>query len=440
LIEPSAARSVAIVSRAEPVLERVATIVARAGARLVRAETAAGVARVLEGSGFRIRILDRAAPLLAGADLGAPLWGRQIRDGLLMLVDSEAKEGASMVATAYRRHELGRLLEDLRDALPHEASAASPLLEGQTPGIRRLRQMVQRVARFRAVSVLVLGETGTGKERVAQYLHSLSNPREPFVAINCAAVPEPLFESELFGHEAGAYTGARGTREGLLETAAAGTVFLDEIGEMPNLLQAKLLRVLETRSFRRVGANRDLPLRARIVSATHRDAGPHDGVLRQDVFFRLAGFTLRVPALRDRAGDIDLLARRFLEEFRRSQGSGPLDFTDLALQALHAHPWRGNVRELRAVVEQAAIISPDPVVSAGTVATIFAMMSPDVALRESSSPLEALAREGRSLADIERALILLRFREHGGNVSRTAKALGIPRTTLRARLDRYRVV
>ncbi|HTU63775.1 MAG TPA: sigma 54-interacting transcriptional regulator, partial [Polyangiales bacterium] len=172
--------------------------------------------------------------------------------------------------------------------------AASNVL-GETPGIRTVREQIRTVARFRDLPVMIMGETGTGKELIAQAIHALSDNHGPFVPVNCSAIPEALFESELFGHEAGAFTGARGARAGLFETAGSGTLLLDELGEMPSLLQPKLLRAIEARTFRRIGGNKDLPFRARIVSATHRKIGGKDSLVRSDLYYRLAGFTITTP-------------------------------------------------------------------------------------------------------------------------------------------------
>lgn len=222
-----------------------------------------------------------------------------------------------------------------------------------------MREQVRAVAPYRDVPVLILGETGTGKELVAEAVHRVSDgANRPFIALNCAAIPEHLLESELFGHEAGAYTGARGARVGLLEAAGNGTVFFDEIGEMPLPIQAKLLRVLETRTFRRLGSNRDIKLHARVVSATNRKlSGKSDGHLRPDLLYRLAGFTISLPSLRERSSDIAELAESFLRSFGDRHARRQLRFSEPALALLMRHRWHGNVRELRAVVEHVAILA-----------------------------------------------------------------------------------
>ncbi|MFO0571426.1 MAG: sigma 54-interacting transcriptional regulator [Polyangiaceae bacterium] len=215
-----------------------------------------------------------------------------------------------------------------------------------------------------------MGETGSGKELVAEAVHALSSgPGRPFVAVNCAAIPAELFESELFGHEAGAYTGARGVRIGLLESATGGTLFLDEIAEMPAQLQSKLLRALETRCFRRVGSNKDLPLNARVVVQVVFETGGRG--LRPDLYYRIAGFSLSLPPLRERPADIDLLAGHFLASFRtRHPGVRPPGF-EHALRALRAHDWPGNVRGLKLVAEHVAIICRNDVAGVADVAAVL---------------------------------------------------------------------
>ena len=237
-------------------------------------------------------------------------------------------------------------------------SDALQRLMGNSPGATELREHVRRVAQFRDISVLIQGATGTGKEVVAQAVHALTCPNEPFVSVNCAAVPEQLFESELFGHEAGAFTNARATRVGLLEEAGSGTLFLDEIGELPQPLQAKLLRVLEIRQFRRVGSTRTRAFAARVVSATNRSLSSSlGGTLRPDLFFRLAGYAIRTPSLLERIGDLPDLAQHFISEFSIRHGAVGMSFSPEAMAALLEHSWPGNIRELRAVVENTAILT-----------------------------------------------------------------------------------
>lgn len=439
--------TIMIASREPALIERVRTLASRRGARVTLSRSAADTTRALERCDATV--LDVTARELVPGSLGcsASLMPHIDSDALVLAAGRYATgtpRAQQARIVAYARHEMALLLEDLARSLPNpEGEDAASRILGETPAIQLLRDQIRNVARFRDVSVLVLGETGTGKELVAEAIHEVgSAPDSPFVAINCAAIPEHLFESELFGHEAGAYTGARSARAGLFESAAGGTVFLDEIAEMPAVLQPKLLRALESRRFRRVGANRDLPLRARVVSATHRVVlDPRGNGLRPDLYYRLAGFTLSLPALRARIPDIDVLARAFLASFRERHGAGPTGFSNRALEMLHAHAWPGNVRELRLTVEHAAIVARDSVI---TGPEISVALGHQPALRESrpppsNRPPQRISVPDGGLRDLERDLILRAFAESERNVSRTARRLGIPRSTLRARLRRYGV-
>ncbi len=318
------------------------------------------------------------------------------------------------------------------------SGALVPNILGHSPAIRAIREQIRTVARYRDLSVLITGETGTGKELVAQSIHLASATNAPFVPVNCAALPEQLFESELFGHEAGAFTGARGARAGLFEAAANGTLFLDEIGELPASLQPKLLRALESRTFRRIGSSRDLPFRARVISATHRSllgAGP---ALRSDLYYRLAGFTIAIPALRDDISDIELLAEHFLREFS-SRYALDLALSPHALAALHAHDWPGNVRELRAVVEQAAVLASGDRIGVAELVMAFRDRQPSTRQESVDGKTSATVLVGasQSLRDMERRAIQETWTSSGRNMSAAARALGLPRTTLRDRLRRY---
>lgn len=371
-----------------------------------------------------------------------------------------------------------------RSPLPPADGAANfdalQRLVGSSLKANELRQHVMRVAEYRDVPVLVQGPTGTGKELVAQAIHALTCPSEPFVSVNCAAVPEQLFESELFGHEAGAFTNARAPRVGLFEEAGSGTLFLDEIGEMPLALQAKLLRVLEVRQFRRVGGTRTRVFAARVVSATNRPlTSSLGGTMRPDLFFRLAGYAIRAAPLVDRIDDVPELARHFLADFGRRHDVHGLSFSAEAMSALVGHHWPGNIRELKAVVENAAIVTRTGLVArthvdaalqarredegydswGGLAATPVRVAEEEQptqvsgvmpAVREvapvsaatsshASDPSAVRGTRAPSLPDLQRDMILKAFEESQHNLSKAAQDLGIPRSTLRARLRRYGV-
>jgi len=299
-------------------------------------------------------------------------------------------------------------------------------LEGVTHLVARssaMRELLRRAARFAAsdAPVAVLGETGTGKEVVARVLHA-NSPRaqRPFVAINVAALPAELLESELFGHGKGAFTGATSTRQGLFEAANSGTLFLDEVGEMPPLLQAKLLRVLQDGEVRRVGENRAFAVDVRILCATHRDLAQcvTQGTFRQDLYYRLQVLTLRVPPLRQRVDDILPLARHFLVATK----SGVRDFDAVARERLLAHTWPGNVRELENVVLHGAALATGALVRLEDLPAELAgqVQKPPV------DPGEAL----RTLEEVEQEHILRVLDACDGSQSEAARVLGIARNTL----------
>ncbi|HSC85908.1 MAG TPA: sigma-54 dependent transcriptional regulator [Polyangiaceae bacterium] len=352
--------------------------------------------------------------------------------------------------------------EHAREALPRRSTPEQGGLEriiGHSPAITRVREQIRGIARFDQVATLIIGETGTGKEVVAEALHALGARDRPFVTINCAAIPDSLFESELFGHEAGSFTGARTSKPGLLETAGDGTVLLDEVGEMALAMQPKLLRVLQNRTFRRVGGSRDIELRARIISATNRklSASRQDG-MRSDLYFRLAGFTLVLPPLRHRTEDIELLANRFLLDFASQYPGMPTRLGPDATARLLAHSWPGNVRELKRAIEQAAVISNSAVLDADSIHRALgerfggSSLPPPAEIHESgkfrtgdyfppdppaSSQELPRSSTGQGLNELQQQMILDAYEAHAHNLSRAAKALRIPRTTLRDRLKRY---
>jgi DNA-binding NtrC family response regulator len=329
---------------------------------------------------------------------------------------------------------LSRENQYLRDELG-SAEKEDDAIVGEADATRRLRELVVRVAPTTA-SVLVRGETGTGKELVARRIHALSDRAQgPFVAVNCSAIAEGLVESELFGHEKGAFTGADRRRLGRFEVADGGTLFLDEIGDLAPNLQVKLLRVLQERTFERVGGSATVETDVRIIGATNRDleAALRDGRFRSDLYYRLNVVRIDVPPLRDRREDIPGLAALFLQRYgRRADGSLPR-LSAAAQAALQASDWPGNVRELENVIHRATILCRDDVIEAEDVMPQAGTASAD-ASGSSATPAADLRA---ILARVERDLISRALRESGGNLTAAGRALGIERNLLRYKLRKH---
>ena len=304
---------------------------------------------------------------------------------------------------------------------------------GQTPVMEELYKVIQQVAPSRA-TVLIQGESGTGKELVANAIHGLS-PRAhgPFIAVHCAALPPTLLESELFGHEKGAFTGAVERRRGRFELAEGGTLFLDEISEIDPSTQVKLLRVLEERKFERVGGQETLDADIRLITATNRDLRQlaQAGKFRQDLFFRLNVVTITAPPLRDRVNDIPLLARRFMGEFARENNKPIDDITSEALNALMAYAWPGNVRELRNAIERMIVMAHGAKL---TVHDLPGIIRPAVAGQGAPS---LGIKPNASLRDANRQMIVAALEAAGGNRTKAARQLGICRRTLHRKLHEF---
>ena len=304
-------------------------------------------------------------------------------------------------------------------------------LVGTSPEMVAALELVRRVAPS-AASVLLLGESGTGKELFAQARHRSSPRRErPFVRVACAALPETLLESELFGHEKGAFTGAVYARAGRFEIADHGTLFLDEIGDLTPTVQVKLLRFLEEHEFERVGGNKTLQVDVRIVAATNRDlkAKVADGSFREDLYYRLNVIEVRVPALRERRTDIALLAHHFLARFARANGKTVERFSEPAMALLKGYPWPGNVRELENAVERAVILATGPVLDRD--------LFPTLAAPPEARPLQGLRIPGSPLADIEREAILRSLEAVGGSTVLAARMLHISPRKIQYKLREY---
>jgi transcriptional regulator with PAS, ATPase and Fis domain len=315
-------------------------------------------------------------------------------------------------------------------------SLEPPAFIGNSAVVQELLEFVSRIAASRTKAILLAGESGTGKELIAKRLHCLSGRvKAPFVPINCAALPESLLESELFGHERGAFTDAGASREGLLETAHGGTVFLDEVGEMPVRLQAKLLRVLEDHTFRRVGGSRDIAVDLRVISATNADleTAIEGGRFRRDLYYRLNIVQIRLPALRERPEDIRALAAHFLDHFNRVHHRQIRGIDPAALRILESCSWPGNVRELRNIMERAVLVETSSLITMGS----LAIPNPAGGAASKFAHGERTAFSARlSLRGSEQELIAAALAETNGNQTRAAWLLGIGRFCLRYRMKR----
>jgi two-component system, NtrC family, response regulator AtoC len=352
------------------------------------------------------------------------------------------------------------LVVDAQPSDPSSNRSGRDRLIVEDPTPEGVSTLVREIARS-GVNVLVLGETGVGKEVLASTLHALSGRDGPLSSINCAALSEPLLESELFGHDRGAFTGAVAAKPGLFEASSGGTMFLDEIGELPVSLQAKLLRAVETHEIRRLGSTRSIPIDVRIVAATNRELGAEvaDGRFRQDLFFRLDGVTLRIPPLRARRHAIGPLALRFIEDAAHRLGRPQVRATPELLVALAAHDWPGNVRELKAVIDRAVLLSRGTQLGSRHLAF---SERPDQQARRDTGPLgtprmlrmseapaqqpavtTAASRDDLDFLDAEqredRARVIAALDECAGNQTRAAKVLGIGRSTLVNKLALYRI-
>ncbi len=309
-------------------------------------------------------------------------------------------------------------------------------LVGASLEMRKIYQVIEQAAPTSA-SVLVHGESGTGKELVAQTLHQLS-PRvsQPFVPLNCAAIPDTLLESELFGHEKGAFTGAIARRAGAFELAHKGTLFLDEIAEMTPVTQAKLLRVLQERSFRALGATREQTVDIRVVAATNADPqeAVRQGRLREDLFYRLNVFAIELPPLRDRKDDIPLLAQAFIREFNERNNRNVAGVSDAAMRLLEQYHWPGNVRELRNAMERATIVAKGPFIEPVDMPSVPSESAPV----SGAAPAGGGLAPGMTVDEAERQLIDITLQHTGGNKTRAAELLGISLKTLHNKLNRIK--
>jgi len=300
---------------------------------------------------------------------------------------------------------------------------------GRCPEMRRVFEKIEMVADTNS-TVLIIGESGTGKELVARAVHTKSpRRRKPFLPVNCAAIPETLIESELFGHEKGAFTGASARREGLFEAARGGTLFIDEIGEMQIGLQSKLLRAIENKKIMRVGSTHEVDVDIRLIAATNRDLEKRvaQGEFREDLYYRLKVVVLRLPPLRERRDDIPLLIRYFIDQLAQENNRPVKDVSHEALMALQAYDWPGNVRELRNTLESVIVLSLKNQIGLDD-------LPPHIS---GAKPVQSVIQPGMTMEEIEKEAIRRTLQQHGGHRGRTAENLGISVRTLHRKIKDY---
>ncbi len=320
-----------------------------------------------------------------------------------------------------RAYYISNLEKDLRDLKSREGVEPFEGILGNSPQIGKVFERIRKVSGT-DVPVLIVGESGTGKELAAKAIHARSSRSEgPFIAINCGAIPENLLESELFGHEKGAFTGAHVQRKGRIELARGGTLFLDEIGELTLSLQVKILRFLQDGGIERVGGRESITVDARIIAATNRDLekAMRENQFREDLYYRLSVVTIRIPSLREREGDILLLARYFLNRFSRELSGAPMEFTVQAERALESHSWPGNVREMENRIKRAVIMAEGKRIKPA-----------DLEIEKGKSHEHGGETLKKAREDIERNMIIETIKTQKGNLSNVARVLGISRPAL----------
>ncbi|HYJ80331.1 MAG TPA: sigma-54 dependent transcriptional regulator [Longimicrobiaceae bacterium] len=415
------------------------------GTELHSAQSLSDGLRLLASAGWDLILLDAD---FSGA--GMELLGRLHRDGdgtPVVLLSAQPSMDLAMEAIRYGAHDVlpkpvprGRVreillgIEEVRRLRPLPAAPADEsAIVGSSAGMMAVFKSAARAATSDA-TVLVLGESGTGKEMVARVLHARSRrARGRFVAINCAAIPENLLESELFGHEKGAFTGAIGRRIGRFERASSGTLFLDEIGDMSLALQSKILRAIQEREIERVGGGAPVAIDVRIVAATNHDlaAAVREGRFREDLYYRLAVVTLTLPPLRERGTDLDLLASHFVAHYAREHARGVRAVAEEVYATLRAHPWPGNVRQLRNAMERAVVMADGEVLLPQHLpAEILAPPLPRTAAEPERMPL-------LTLQEMEKRMIRRALDETHDNLTVAAEKLGIHRNTLRRKIAEY---
>ena len=409
-----------------------------------------------------IVLLDINLPGRDGIDILAEIVGRGDRTQVVMLTSDDTAEtavkamkvgAADYLTKPFNLDEVkivvGRIIErgHLKDEVEYLRKISSDLtlheVIGKTGVVHRLKEKCGKFAAAGVPIVLITGESGTGKEVFARYIHQRMHPPEsgdfaPFLGINCAALPEPLIESELFGHEKGAFTDAKVEKKGIFEIAHGGSILLDEIGEMRLDLQAKLLRVIEERKVRRIGGRQDIPINATVIATTNRnlEEAVENGEFRMDLYYRLNAFSLHLPPLRERKGDIPLLARRFLQDYSEKYKKMSLkEISPEAEELLDAYRWPGNIRELRNVIERVVVLETDAIVRPEHLpAEILHLKKPAAA---KPGPGLTIPDTGMSLEEVEKNLIVQALEKSRQNKTLAAKLLGITYDSLRYQVKKF---
>jgi len=347
-------------------------------------------------------------------------------------IEEMALKVRSSLETARLRDEVDRRRKEEKEEFGLHS------LLGDGTAMQHLREMVKKVAKSPAPTILLYGETGTGKGLVARVIHTISDRADrPFVTVTCTALPETLLESELFGHERGAFTDAKDKKRGLFEAAQGGTIFLDEIGDLSGAIQAKLLGVLEEKTFRPLGSTREVHVDVRIIVATHRNLLDlvKDGKFREDLYYRLSAIPVSIPPLRERGWeDVQLLVNHFLERYAVDFKKPIRRFSSEALDVIRHHGWPGNVRELRNVVERAVLLTSAEQVEAADLSLQAAPVAP---AEDGNDGAILLPEKGLVLEDVERELVRQALERSKGNQTRAARLLGITRDQLRYRVEKF---
>lgn len=408
-----------------------------------------GVARRIEEKKPDILLLDITLPHQNGLEILEELRLKEIGCPIIMITADDTAETAVtalklgaydyitkpfemeklkiIVRNAVETSFLKKTVEDYRDV------KLNTTIIGASPEIVSLIEDIRKIARQRVLNLLVMGESGTGKELVSRAIHDASPASmNPFIAINCAALPQGLLESELFGYEKGAFTDAKGQKKGLFEEADGGTLVLDEIGDMDIVLQAKLLRVLESRTIRRIGGFREIPFDVMVIATTNRDLNQlqKEGRFRQDLFYRLNMFSLRIPPLRDRKEDIPLLAEHFFGQYKNEFGKHSMRLSEEAMDVLRNYHWPGNVRELKSLFAKICLLQDSEVIEPEHINQRLDLSGPN-------GQVSSFLDSGLSLEEIERNLIQETLRKAGGNMTKAAKLLNISYDTLRYRMKKF---